>query len=187
MTDDKPRFQTVPAQEPLAATDTPPKRRGRPPGSKNTGNARGRPRASLEPQIRAFLTQINFVAMVIPQVREDRLDDAEIALVAQSIDEQCRTSPRFRKYIEGMLAAGSSAGLISVVAMIVARRAARHNIIPNELDNAIGTMMASQTGKNIIVPAPPSEPEPELEETLLREPISFANLDEETDRMLSEA
>jgi hypothetical protein len=88
--------------------------------------------------------------MAIPPLRADALDPVEITALAKAIDLQCRTSPRFRKYVEAVLSSGSGAGLIGVVLMISARRAARHNLfgMPGEFDTAIGQMMqqASKVG-----------------------------------------
>ncbi len=67
----------------------------------------------------------------------------EIDLLATSLDDQARKSPKFRKALEGALTASGSAGLISIVAMIGARRASRHGMLPAEIDRELGNLMAS--------------------------------------------
>ena len=169
-----PKFKTVP-EPPKETVSTPPtesapKRRGRPPGSKNRSSART---PSLENQIGALLVSMNFVVMIIPPLSRDALDDAEITALARAIDQQCKTSPRFRKYVETALAAGSGGQLMTVALMIVARRASRHGILPENLDPAIGTMLASQTG-----PAPRSPFNTETAETIREERMNVEPVSE---------
>lgn len=140
----QPEFR--PAQEPIQ--EQAPKRRGRPPGSKN------RSRASLEAQIGGMLMTLNMVLYVIPPLQRDALDAAEIAALAKALDEQAKSSPKFRGYLEAALAAGSGGQLIGVVALIGARRAARHGIIPAEVDGMLGTMMQGATNKPAETPPP---------------------------------
>ena len=101
-------------------------------------------RRSLETQIGGLLFVANTFVMAIPPLRADALDTVELTALAKAIDLQCRTSPRFRKYVEAALSSGSGAGLVGVILMIAARRAARHNLIgvPTEMDTAIGQLMA---------------------------------------------
>lgn len=118
---------------PKRGNGVPPRRGpGRPPGSVK----------SLETQIGATLTVINMMLLSVPRIRDDALDITEIQALAKSIDLQCKTSPRFRKYVETALAAGSGAGLLGVCIMIGARRAARHDIIPRDFDGAFGSLLA---------------------------------------------
>lgn len=131
-----------PAQEGLG--DPAPKRRGRPPGSKNKGGP-GRPRKSLETQIGAMLTTANMIVWAIPPLQPDALDAAEIAALAKALDETARNNPKFRSYLEAALAVGSGGQLIGVVAMIGARRAARHGYLPTEMDGMIGSMLQAST------------------------------------------
>jgi hypothetical protein len=160
----EPKFKAVP--EPPKETETAPKRRGRPPGSKN--GARASRTTSLEKQIGAQLTMLNFVVMLVPPIRQDALDEAEIVALARAIDQQCQASPRFRKYVELALATGGGSQLIMVVGMIGARRLSRHGILPETLDPAIGTMLASQNNvkpstpfnTEYVPPEPIPEPEP---------------------------
>ena len=90
----QPEFR--PAQEPV--TEQAPKRRGRPPGSKN------RSRASLETQIGGMLMTLNMALYVIPPLQRDALDAAEIAALAKALDEQAKNSqevylPVFHRYV----------------------------------------------------------------------------------------
>lgn len=72
----------------------------------------------------------------------DELDAAEIELLAKAINAQAERSPRFRKAIERMLGVGAGGQMITAIAMIGARRAARHGLAPAHLDPAIGAMIA---------------------------------------------
>ena len=98
---------------------------------------------SLKAEIAAQLVMINFVLVMIPPLRQDQLDPVEIEALASSIDDQCKKSPRFRKAVEGALMAGSGAGLIGILAIIGARRAARHGYIPAEADQMLGNLLAT--------------------------------------------
>ncbi len=132
---------------------------------------------SLRPQIGAFLTMINsavlmspigtrpmaasYDASVAPEKIGDELDAAEIDALAGAIDMQCQRSPRFRKYIERMLTAGSGGQLFTVVGIIAARRAARHGIIPQPLDFTLGMALAgsSDAFANAAPPTTPTGPD----------------------------
>jgi hypothetical protein len=137
---------------------------------------------SLEAEITAFLTVVNSVIAFTPLGTKydqeklalalmtpgadmslaiekigDELDEAEIKLLAKGIDAQCQRSPRFRAYIETMLGAGANAGLIATVAMIAARRAARHGIVPEALDPMLGSMMNGGSLDNAMAFVPSSD------------------------------
>jgi hypothetical protein len=124
-------FQARPiTQVPIA--ETPPRRSGRrPPASK----------ASLETQIGSLLTFANFFVMSIGPIRNDALDQYEIVALAKALDQQAKTSPRFRRYLEAMLGAGAGASLVGLIVMIGARRAARHGVMPIETDALIGNLI----------------------------------------------
>lgn len=126
---------------------------------------RGRPRTargpvSLYAEISAFLSLANMLVVVSPlgsrtyvvpgtdgnpatveQHIGDELDEAEIDLLAKSLDAQCQRSPRFRKQIERILGVGAAGGLLGVIGMIVIRRAARHGILPPAIDMMMGGVM----------------------------------------------
>jgi hypothetical protein len=139
--------------KPAASTQVPlddesaPKRNGT--GRERTPTPAKTPRStkSLETQIGATLTVINLMLMSVPRIREDALDVTEIQALAKSLDLQCKTSPRFRKYVEGMLSAGSGAGLLGVCLLIGARRAARHDMIPRDFDGAFASLLAGTANR----------------------------------------
>jgi len=126
---------------PKGTTETAPRRRGRPPGSKNRTSTSTR---SLESQIAATLMAFNLGLMLIPPLQRDALDEIEIHALAKALDQQARTSPRFRKMIEGALAVTSGGQLMGVCVIIGARRAARHGMLPAEADSMFGAMLAAQ-------------------------------------------
>lgn len=148
----KPDEKIIDPKEKLEAqqAETAPKRRGRPPGSKNRTSSRRT--ASLEKEIGSFLVTLNFIAVLIPPIRDDALDEQEIVALARAIDAQCQTSPTFKKYVTAALTAGSGGQLVMVLAMIGARRAARHGLVPEELDATIGNMLASENARGPVSP-----------------------------------
>lgn len=150
-------FKAVPIASlpPEAIPDSAPKRRGRPPRDPNAPpvTRKRRSKASLETQIGAMLMTFNFAFMVIPPIRQDALDEAEISALAKAIDQQAKSSPRFRKYLEAMLGATSGGQLVSVCAIIGARRLARHEIgLPKEADEALGSMLSVVTNAPSTIP-----------------------------------
>lgn len=136
----------------------------RPPSSRSRTSTRKpaspRPRGprSLKPEIEAFLTLVNSAVIMTPLGTRpveaitnpaieptkigDELDAAEIGALAGALDTQCQRSPRFRKYVEKMLTAGSGGQLVSVLGIIVARRASRHGLAPSHIDPLLGMMLA---------------------------------------------
>jgi hypothetical protein len=100
-----------------------------------------------------MLVFVNLVLLSIPPLAVDALSQDEITALARAIDQQCRQSPRFRKYVEAMLATGSGAGLIGVVIMIGARRAARHGMLPPDMDGLLGTMIAQTVSTTRAAPS----------------------------------
>jgi hypothetical protein len=116
----------------------------------SAGNNTPRSTRSLETQIGATLSVVNLMLLSIPRIREDALDSTEIIALAKSIDLQCKTSPRFRRYIESALSAGSGAGLLGVCMLIAARRAARHDMIPRDFDAAFGSLLAGTANRQTV-------------------------------------
>jgi hypothetical protein len=154
-----PQYKAVPT--PIVDTteqDSVPRKRGRPPGSRNTTETspqrRGRKPRSLAPQIGGALVMANLPLMMFAE--HDALDTAEIEALAAALDAQAQSSPRFRRYLQTALEATSGGQLITVTGMIVARRLARHNIIPNQMDDALGKVLGSVPN----VQMPDKEPEP---------------------------
>lgn len=155
-------FIAVPIQEPIKAEgDSAPKRRGRPPGSRNDatpGTKRpGRKPRSLEPRIGAALVMANLPLMMFAS--GDALDDGEIAALASALDAQAQNNPAFRKYLMMALDASSGGQLITVGGVIIARRMARHSfLLPKEADAQLGKLFNSGAMPK---PEPVAEPEQE--------------------------
>jgi hypothetical protein len=138
---------------------------------------------SLAPEIGAMLALVNGMVIAsplgtrpiaaisdasIPAERiGDELDAAEIAALAAAIDAQCRRSPRFRKVVEGMLGAASGGTLVTVVALIAARRAARHGLVPPSVDVMAGLILQSDVEAiaNASKASPDDTPDPTTGET----------------------
>jgi hypothetical protein len=117
-----------PAADVPPSPDTPPRRPGRPRGS---GGGR-RSSKSLRSGIDGLLVVVN---TIVAQVRpHDALDATELATLGKAIDEQAKQSPRFRRALESMLNVTGGTSLIPVVAIIGARRLARHGMIPRPVD-----------------------------------------------------
>jgi hypothetical protein len=132
-------FKKGPAIADIPKGDTP-KRRGRPPGSKNKSSR------NLKKEIGGTLTLMNMGFQIAAP--RDALDPIEIEALALAIDEECKKSPTFRKYVEFATRAATGGGsLLGVVAIIGARRAARHGVIPPMFDDQLGSLLAMTTGK----------------------------------------
>lgn len=113
---------------PVEAISIPPKAKQDAPPKGPTGTA-ARPSTSsrakvtsLEDDIGAALVLVNLPLLVMPGLA---LDEAEIAALAISLNDQCRRSPRFKKYVEKALTITSGGQLATVGLMIGARRAVR--------------------------------------------------------------
>jgi hypothetical protein len=98
-------------------------------------------KVSLEVQIAALLTSLNFIVLLTP-FRDDALDPAEITALAKAVDQQAKASPQFKSYVEFALKAGNSGQIVGVLVMISVRRAARHGYINKEFDGMVGAMFA---------------------------------------------
>lgn len=133
-------FKPGPAQD---AIETPPKRNApkAAPSSRTSSK-------SLKAEISGLLMTINLALMMIPPLSKDQMDMVEIEALADALDDQARRSPRFRKAIESALAMGSGGTLLGVVAIMGARRAARHGLIPGDaetVDQTLGNLLAQGT------------------------------------------
>jgi hypothetical protein len=108
----------------------------------------GRPSTrSLKSELSGLLMTLNLAIMMIPPLSRDQMDMVEIEALADALDEQARKSPKFRKALESALAAGSGGTLIGIMAIMGARRAARHGMIGGaehgpEIDQQLGNMLA---------------------------------------------
>jgi hypothetical protein len=119
---------------------TPAKRRGRQPGwtAGSSGTSRVNRKGSLEKEIGGLLVVVNLPLQMLPATQRDALDQVELTALAKAIDQQCQTSPTFRKYVEQALKAQGGTSLLAVVGMIAARRVIRHDLIPIDIPEAIG-------------------------------------------------
>lgn len=148
----------------------------RPTTRKATTRTRKGP-TSLAPEIGAFLSLVNGALIVSPLGTRpieaiddpsvtptkigDELDAVEINALASAIDAQCKRSPRFRKIVERFLGAGSGGTLVMVAGLIAARRAARHGILPREIDLQAGLILSADVSQlaNMAGPNPSTDPD----------------------------
>jgi hypothetical protein len=185
----KRRAGRPPTLNPDGTRKHPPKATGKPrPVKRSAPKTPGKPRKSLAPEIAALLTMLDSVILLSPIGTRpmeaspmlpfetpaatkvgDELDAAEIKLLAAALDRQCQRSPRFRKYVEKVLGAGSGGMLFGTIGMIAARRAARHGMLPAIIDPTIGILMESGDMSALAAmmgtPAPNTEPDPVTAET----------------------
>lgn len=148
--------------------DVAPKRRGRQPYPRDpvTGaiirpegaKAPGRPRSkgSIEAQISGFVTLINLLVRAFKP--DYALDQVEQTALVKALDQQCQTSPKFRKYLEKIVAGSGNVNLIGVALIIVSRRVARAGLIPipsdapitaSQLDDMGGALLYAMTTGNV--------------------------------------
>lgn len=157
-----------PVQEPIEEkpkeTDTKPKRpRGRP---RNDGQVPGTvpptPRVisseNRQPAIAGLLMTINFGLMLVPPLSRDQLDEAEILALSTEIAEEAKRNARFGKLVDQAISVTGAGGLVTVIALILGRRASRHGILPPEADVQLGTLLVMTNKKikpdMIVVPQP---------------------------------
>jgi hypothetical protein len=130
---------TVDAPYGLKKDGTPAKRRGRQVGWRaGTSTSRVNRKGSLEKEIGGLLVMVNMPLQMVPALQRDALDHVEITALAKAIDQQCQTSPQFRKYVEQLLKVQGGTSLVAVVALIAGRRVIRHDILPIEIPEEIG-------------------------------------------------
>lgn len=134
-------LHSVDPTDPASWPDAPEK-----PPVRRTTAARDKPAArkpaarSIEQDIAALLIQANI--MLAPILKDDVMDDVEILSLAKAIDEQAKTSPRFRAALQRMFTMMGGTGLVGVVVVIAARRAARHGLIGREWDQNLASYLA---------------------------------------------
>lgn len=128
------QFKPPNVQQPIA--ETPPKRTAAPKAAPRKTST------NLKSEIGGMLVTANVVIAMLPPTRNDRLDSVEIEALADAIYEECMQSARFRKYVEAAVGMGSGLGLLGIVGIIGARRAARHGVIPAEADQELGNLLA---------------------------------------------
>jgi hypothetical protein len=98
----------------------------------------------------------------------DALDLAEMDALAEALDNQCKVSPTFRKYMERALGVASGGELIAVTGMILTRRMARHGFFGeagSQVDSLMGHNLAEMSGKEATTPQYANAPQPESEST----------------------
>lgn len=98
--------------------------------------------ASLKKQISGALMTINLALIMIPPLRRDVMDMVEIDALATALDDQAKQSKRFRQALETALSATTGGNLVGILAIVGARRAARHGMIPEEADQMLGNLLA---------------------------------------------
>lgn len=136
--------------------ETAPKRGRSAPRSK-AGPPLQRPGSSGKPSLKApiggLLVMVNLPVQMFDPI--DALDPAELEALATALDEQCKISPRFRKYVESMLGVGTGSQLLVVAGMVGGRRLARHGMLgeggPN-VDKVLGEQLAEMTHEQAIFP-----------------------------------
>lgn len=131
----------VPLQAPIDTGEKAPNKRA-PRARTAPSRARATPARSLKTQIAGLLMTLNLALYLIPPARGDVLDEVEIEALARALDEQAKRSQRFRKMLETALATTSGGALLGVCAIIGARRAARHGMLPAKTDQQLGNLLA---------------------------------------------
>lgn len=122
--------------EPMAIpTDGAPKRRrGRPPGSKNTGSrtssARRNSRTWVCQQTAIIIGAVNIALVTFPQTREDALDDEEMDLLADAVTAEAMANERILKWIERAGVISPHLLMIRALFRIGIPRLQRHGILP---------------------------------------------------------
>ncbi len=114
-------------------------------------------KTTLEAEIGGMITMWNTpISMVLPKYA---LEPTEIIALAKALDQQCQTSPKFRKYMEKALQGIGGVSLIGVLAVIVGRRVVRSGVVPipsespiqaEQIDALAGVIIASAAGQNPI-------------------------------------
>lgn len=138
---------------PFENVDNPVGGNGRPPKAQSpihevkpkTGPTPRPSSASLKKQISGALMTMNLALIMIPPLRRDVLDMVEIDALATALDDQAKQSKRFRQALETALSATTGGNLVGILAIIGARRAARHGMIPEDADQMLGNLLAQAT------------------------------------------
>lgn len=149
----------------VGTTETPAKRgRGRPRKDPNapTPARVSKPRAttrgrSLKEEISATLFMFNLIFAFMPEPwKSDALDPMEIMLLSEALDDAARADARLHKYLTTIVVSGGSmANLVMVGAMIAGRRLARHGLVPADVDDGLGTLLAAKAGQDVPANATP--------------------------------
>lgn len=135
-----------------------------PPADEQPKRGRGRPRkdptdaspvrrgtrgpAVTEDAVGGLLFMFNIPLSVFGPTRNDALDPVEITVLSKGIVEQCKSSPAFKRYVQMALKMSGATGVITPLAFIIGRRAARHGLLPGgaEADAQMGKMIGVLAG-----------------------------------------
>lgn len=83
------------------------------------------------------LKGLNVALTMTPWTKGDQLDDVEILIVSTTAAASAETNLRLRKLLLTILENGGAASLMGLLALVVARRLARHGVLlPYEFDVA---------------------------------------------------
>lgn len=145
MTDTMDPADFGPTMEEAAPIADPAKpRRGRPPGS---GTGRKPRKRNLTDEIGGYLTMLNLAFAFMPDpLRGDALDAMEISALAKALNDYAQQNATVYKYLSTVLVQGGSlANLAMVAGLIAARRLARHQVLPGDMDDRLAAMLAAMS------------------------------------------
>lgn len=122
------------ADEIASPTDAMPKRRGRPPGSKNkaTGGVSSRARAGkawVTQQAKTLVGAVN-LGLVWSPLKDDALSEQEMDMLSEAIAAEAMSSERILKWLEKAGIISPHFMLIRAIGTIAIPRLQRHGIIP---------------------------------------------------------
>jgi hypothetical protein len=152
-------------------TEEPPKRRGRPPGSKNQPRdpnapkrtyTRRKGKASLQENIGQTLLLANFAfGFVPPPWDQDALTEQEIEALSHALDRYAQDHATVYKYLDMLVggAGSSTTELLLVIASMANRRMNNHGV-------TLASLMGFGKPEAIEIPPEPFEPESVVYETV---------------------
>jgi hypothetical protein len=152
-----------PAEQP-ADVPPAPKRRGRPPGSKNKTTTarpaadkppRTTPRKPLEPRLKAAIGGLGAALTMVPHeliAKDGQVISMTAPYMAKGVTQYCDSNPAARDWIENRLLQASQAGLLVFLAPTVVGIAEVHGWVPQ---GSFG-MLAQLLGVDL--PDGPAEP-----------------------------
>ena len=113
--------------------------------SQSSGTKKKPQLKSLETEIGALLSTLNFAFFFLPAPwSADALDPAEIEVLAKQINLVALDNPAVYRYLEwAFKSGGSTMNLILLGAIITGRRLSRHGYIPPEWDNNLAMMLGN--------------------------------------------
>lgn len=124
----------VPPAPSLAGADTAPKRRGRPPGSKNASTMSIR---SIEEGLNQQFTLVGTVIFAMNEYDGKTILQGSPQL-AKSLASLCDKNPKVKRNIERMLAGGTYGEVIIAASMIAVPIMANHNLMPPAIKQMYG-------------------------------------------------